>query len=749
MREYNEQEKEKEKKSDRKSEKLENEFQPESRFEEKDDLGNNFVPSDENPYNTDKLDSDFEPIDDAELKPKSKLSIHPDEFQRIKDEKLIEEKDKKYIKEWNGDNERAKKSITINNILTIQYNQLTKSEKEYIKWFFENESRAMIDPPHDTYKTIKEIKGKINIAKEEKFIKSGGAIFSSRINNDNERKNIKKANFYSSFEPVMEDLDKTQDLGKRFKLIEEKSIEKPIIKLHYQEHGQKKEELLGDQRIKREQEENAEMIITKNKKIELVKEIEEEYEEEINANELILLYNSESNLYKLTEIKNAKIKENCTTFGFNVYSKQPSKVNVSEIKKLPKEESLNIICKHGILSVSKDHSLFTVDDDLNITEIKAKDIKEGIPILMPRNIEVKINKNPIDLSNCGKIIKEDNVEYVKEARTKAKRFINKNSEVGFILGQYCAEGSMKYLTITCNTNQELVNKVGKLVEKNFAIKPFISKNKSNRYKTMYFLRSDSNLAKKIFTKGLNLEPKLAPYKEVPPFLYNAPIDCVNGFLLGFFKGDGSVGDYTRNNSPSRDVTIRLNSSSKKLVFGLSFLLKRLNINTIVSKREFDNEKHPTWHDNYSLTITGKRNLNILRKFIPNLPNYSKFARDRAPDIDLNPWIKKLNTELKEKYNRSLRMLVEKKKIPSMAARCAQDNNMKNISENNLLKTLNYLEKNHYRTPTMEKLSKTFHNNTFTKVKKIEKNLKQDNIYHLSIPKNKNYIAGIGQIYIKN
>ncbi len=103
MREYTEQEKEKKIKSEKISKRLENEFQPESRFEVKDELENDFVPSDENPNSADLMDNTFEPIDDAELNPKSSFNRHPDEYRRIRDEKLTEERDKKYIKEKYGD----------------------------------------------------------------------------------------------------------------------------------------------------------------------------------------------------------------------------------------------------------------------------------------------------------------------------------------------------------------------------------------------------------------------------------------------------------------------------------------------------------------------------------------------------------------------------------------------------------------------------------------------------------------------
>ncbi len=481
--------------------------------------------------------------------------------------------------------------------------------------------------------------------------------------------------------------------------------------------------------------------------IEKPKTVEKEYEDIINANELVLLHDNKSNLYRLTEIRNAQIQEYDSTIGLNNFSQRAEKIDVDKLMKLPEDGSINIICKHGEISVSESHSLLSVDNNLNIIEINAKEIKPGTPILIPRILEVKENSAPLDLSNCGEVVKKNNKEYIREARTECNRFIEKNFELGYILGQYCSEGSMNLVTLTSNSDKKVVEKVKNFVEKNFGLNPSLSKYKSKDYKTIYELNCRSKLAKKVFTKGLGLKPKHAPYKEIPPFLYNAPKECVKGFLKSYLKGDGSIGDYRRKNSPKRDVYIRYNTSSRKMAFGLNFLFKRFGIDATVFKREFDNIEHPNWHDNYSLRITGKRNLNILQQNIHNVPEYSKFARDKSPEININPWIKKLDKKMKEQYGISLRMLAEQQKIPHMAAKCAQENNLKNLSEGNLLKTLDYLKKQNYKTPTIEKLQ-IFENNTFTRVKEIKKNNNQENIYNLSIADNNSYIAGIGHIYIK-
>lgn len=470
---------------------------------------------------------------------------------------------------------------------------------------------------------------------------------------------------------------------------------------------------------------------------------------ELNANELILIYNADLKSNELVELRNIQINKNSQVLGLKI-SDQLKEIRVHEIIKT-KGISFNIICKHGTLSLTENNSLYTVDDDLNFIKIPVKNVREGMPILMPRVIHVVEDHSPLDFSRCGEVIEENGIQYVKKARTKAFRFVKKNFDLGYILGQYCAEGSMSLVSISCGNDKSEMEKVANLVEKTFGYKPFFARSNKEQYKTVYSVESNTILIKSIFTQGLGLEVKHAPFKEIPPFLYNAPIECVKGFIFGFTKGDGSIGEYVRKrsfqSSPSRAITCRLSTSSRRLVFGLSFLLKRLGINAEISKREFDDVEHPSWHDAYTLHIVGKSNIKNLREFIPNLPKYGKYARGKVPSINLNPWIKQLNIELKDKYYLSLRMLVEKKHIPNIAAKCAQENNHKNISEGNLLKTLDFLQSSGYMTPIINKLCKIFENYTFTNVKTVEVNNKLDDIYYLSIPYSRMYLLGIGQIFV--
>lgn len=470
---------------------------------------------------------------------------------------------------------------------------------------------------------------------------------------------------------------------------------------------------------------------------------------EINSNELILMFNANSESNELVELSNAQVNNKTLVFGLDK-SDRIKTIGASEILK-SNGFSYNIVCKHGMLSLSERNFLFTVDEDLNIKKKSVKSVSEGMTILMPRFIHVNEDHTPLDFRRCGEVIEENGIQYVKKALTKAFRYVEKDFDLGFILGQYCAEGSMNVVTISCGNDKIEMEKLICLVEKVFGYRPYISENNKEDYKTVYQVNSNTQLIKLIFTQGLNLNPKHAPFKEIPPFLYNSPLECVKGFIFGFSKGDGSIGEYIRKrsfqSSPSRDIDFRLSTSSRRLVFGLSFLLKRLGLNAEISKREFDNEKQPTYYDAYTLRINGKSNLDDLRKFIPNLPKHGKYARGKASSIYLNPWIKLVNSELKDRYKLSLRMLVEKKLIPDMVAKCAQENNKKNLSEGILLKTLDFLQSNGYTTPIVNKLSVILENYTFTKVKAVEVNHKIQNVYNLLVPYSRMYLLGIGQIFV--
>jgi len=110
-------------------------------------------------------------------------------------------------------------------------------------------------------------------------------------------------------------------------------------------------------------------------------------------------------------------------------------------------------------------------------------------------------------------------------------------------------------------------------------------------------------------------------------------------------------------------------------------------------------------------------------------------------------MKRLNVELKDIFNISLRKLSEKKKIPYIAARCAQQNSKMNISEGKMLETIKFLKRSEYITPIVVKLHTIFRKHTFTRIKSIEINNEFIDTYSLSTSSTGIYIAGIGHLFV--
>jgi hypothetical protein len=87
------------------------------------------------------------------------------------------------------------------------------------------------------------------------------------------------------------------------------------------------------------------------------------------------------------------------------------------------------------------------------------------------------------------------------------------------------------------------------------------------------------------------------------------------------------------------------------------------------------------------------------------------------------------------------------RLPYIAARCAQQNSLMNISEGKMLDTVNFLKKKGYNTPIVNQLYSIFSNYTFTRVRKVEMDSEITDNYRLLTSFCGFYIAGIGHIFV--
>jgi len=499
----------------------------------------------------------------------------------------------------------------------------------------------------------------------------------------------------------------------------------------------------------------------------------------IQSHEYILLHYIINNKFKrffIKDFENPKMLENIEKlmiFGIS-NDLQPKKLKINHIEKNQPQESLEIVCRHGSVIITPDQYLFTIDNDCNLIEINACDLKVGMPILMPRVLEVKQNDEPLDLKNCGKVIIGDNTHYIEQYSKTAYRYIEKDSNLGAIMGQYEAEGTMpsRYrptTVISVSVDRDYVQGIQEKTIDAFGLEFQIGERRVKKCKTCgsitiengiynicpnckngiyqkyYELRTKTKLAKTIFTEGLGLKHAYSYLKEIPSFLYNAPSECEQNFILSYFTGDGSERDY-RDNGGNFDLNFE--TSSRRLVFGLNFLMRKLGV--IMSVNE---HKPPLNRPNskrmYSMIIRGSSNYEILKPYFFSLPEIDFTNSDLKTSVNTQVLLRKLNLELQKIYGISLRDLSKNAVIPKNAVYVAtQITRRTNLSEVLLLKTLEGLKRSNKMTPLAKKMENVFRKNTFTKIKRIIPSKISSNSYNLFVD-GIGYCSGTSFIYVKS
>lgn len=495
------------------------------------------------------------------------------------------------------------------------------------------------------------------------------------------------------------------------------------------------------------------------------------------SHEYILLHNIVKNEYKrifVKDLENLKLLENIEELQIFGISNElhPNELKINHIEKNQPQESLEIVCKHGSVRITPDQYLFTTDDDCNLIEINACDLQVGLPILMPRLLEVELNEHPLDLINCGKIVINDNSQLIKQFKTTAYRYVEKTPNLGTIIGQYMAEGTFPYkyqpqTTISVSIDELYVQKLQEIVKGIFGLdfriitqrvkecKSYGSETIENgaynicpncygRYKEYYELLTKTKLAKTIFTEGLGLEHTYSYLKELPPFLYNAPTECEKSFISSYFRGDGSERDY-RDKDGNFDLNFE--TSSRRLVFGLNFLMKKLGVIMSVNEHE-PPPSRPNSKLMYSMIIRSSSNFEILKHLFMDLPEIDYTTSDLKTSVNTQVLLRKINLELQKRYGISLRDLYRKGIIPKNAVHVATQIKRKtNLSEVLLLKTLDGLKKHNYMTPLAKKMEQIFRKNTFTKIKKIGCSETSNESYKISVD-GLGYCSGTSFIYVK-
>ena len=218
-----------------------------------------------------------------------------------------------------------------------------------------------------------------------------------------------------------------------------------------------------------------------------------------------------------------------------------------------------------------------------------------------------------------------------EGKIKVNPLIKKNYSLGFVLGLLLSEGSNYKLSrkkeerrVTfSNNSKEIMDQFIKHFKLSFGNKSLNSKpskDKTGNYKLNVGYLFISLILEKVFeykagTKSWN--------KTVPSILFDSPDECTEGFIKGFWLGDGS-----RNYN-----AYRFHSSSKELIEGINLLLLRKGIFANIYSYKKRKYYH---HDPFELKITNLNSTEILGKIIEGKRvgrvTKSNFSGDRIPNV---------------------------------------------------------------------------------------------------------------------
>ena len=300
--------------------------------------------------------------------------------------------------------------------------------------------------------------------------------------------------------------------------------------------------------------------------------------------------------------------------------------------RMRKEDSLlKITTKYGTTIVTNQHSVYTYQDGLKLTHAGA--LQEGDALISLTNPQISIKYNSghvfdvVDL-NLGPYVKElflysdqqvfpainsicpycqkkvflsGHVSLVHKERRqslqksssfafvggksaivgKIPRYWTLDEDLAWVLGFYCAEGSVsdvktksgrKSILSFGGKDLKLITKVKKIIDAKIGANLSIIKDYDKRINAfMYYYRVQRIPIVALFKYGLDAGA-LSEFKKVPFFMFTAEESIRQAFMQGYLDGDGNQWRDTRYKTFFR----RFSTKSKELAIGLQFILKSLH-----------------------------------------------------------------------------------------------------------------------------------------------------------------------------
>jgi ribonucleoside-triphosphate reductase len=533
-------------------------------------------------------------------------------------------------------------------------------------------------------------------------------------------------------------------------------------------------------------------------------------ENSITGDEQILIYDNNNNLLDITIKDFFKLFNNdadtidITKYGYTALSNNNSVLEKNRITHVMRHTLNNKTLykittdKCGNIKITKDHSIFVLDKNLDTTVKTGDNINIGDYCVSPNTVfinkkyelyisdyidnyyipfdseifnryeqEIKTkyllfnNKTPWHTYKNSKysilnkyidnILTNKNITQVKTSHKNS--FVNNkiklNKNLGYLLGMFLSEGYInnkkKYIQIT-NTNLSIINKLEKIMIKTFGKNSYYIYNhliKNDKYKPMYSVFLNSTIYHFFIALGLDGN---ANTKKIPQIFLNTNNAFLYGILLGYIAGDG----YISLNKIKRDYYVRLYTNSINLKRGLCNILTILGIkftNTIDKK----SKHNPNWNDNHVIKISGLNNINKIKGLNLNLSETTTSTNEYVPFIanKLKYILKQTNLtdeQIYKQYNIRIKALNG----------CIRNNRMtKKNAINCFEKMMLFLPTNiNTNNKTLiKKIKKILYSSFGYYIIKKKKEINSTNIkyvYDLSVENTENFIAGTdGKVLLHN
>jgi DNA polymerase elongation subunit (family B)/intein/homing endonuclease len=357
--------------------------------------------------------------------------------------------------------------------------------------------------------------------------------------------------------------------------------------------------------------------------------------------------NGDIKLIKIGELYDKyKNKDNLSTITLDKNKKVTFKPIINIIRHKYQGKLLKITTKYGSTIVTPQHSVYSFDKEIHLTN--AKKLKKGDHLISLTNPENDVTYNEghvFDLADmdfdkykeelilysdnfifpprkgkcpyCKKEVylashifarhKERRQKFGKKSSLiwvggkfgkirKIPRYWTLDKDLAWLLGFYCAEGSVsdvktktgrKCLLSFGSQDKKIIEKVKKILDiktksSTKIIKHFDFRNKKN----MFYYRVQCMPIIALFQHGFKAG-KGSELKKVPWFIFSAEEPLRRTFIRGYLDGDGNFTKDIR----YKTRFIRFSTKSKELAEGLAFLLK-----TIKHGRNFHGKeiKHVAW-----------------------------------------------------------------------------------------------------------------------------------------------------------